>query len=394
MDADEFHERSLKINVPMIKAALKTRFRSEQIARLGNVHIIYPAFNKESFRRIIALELDRISNKVKSHQKVEIQFDQSIQELIYKEGVYPTQGTRPIFTTVHQLVSTKLGRVFTEMYMKGIDVTKIVFRTAGNVVYADYFNKVEKVNSLSMQQPLMLENLRKSKCDDLQSITAVHEAGHALISILLLRVVPEVLYSNSTEPGISGVTLAKFKWKYISRKEILSRIAFYLGGHVAESLVFGDENVTTGSESDIETATAFSKEMLNQCGMGRYPVDYQLLHQARNFVYDKNGRLCDEAEGWIVEANELAKNTIKEQLLLLLKIADYLSDHRQMSKEQIIHYIKKYASNFDSSTLIENGDLLFYRNRLKEQVAALDSGNLRLVSGSTIGIVMNKCAPK
>jgi hypothetical protein len=63
MDADEFHDQSLKINIPMIKHALQKRFRSEQISRLGNMHIIYPAFSKESFERIISMELDKIRGK-------------------------------------------------------------------------------------------------------------------------------------------------------------------------------------------------------------------------------------------------------------------------------------------------------------------------------------------
>ena len=64
MDADEFHEQSLKITVPHIKKALQKRFRNEQIARLGNLHIIYPAFSKASFQKIIALELAKIEKKL------------------------------------------------------------------------------------------------------------------------------------------------------------------------------------------------------------------------------------------------------------------------------------------------------------------------------------------
>jgi cell division protease FtsH len=43
ISADEFYLQSLKITVPDMKGALRDRFRDEQIARLGNTHIIYPA---------------------------------------------------------------------------------------------------------------------------------------------------------------------------------------------------------------------------------------------------------------------------------------------------------------------------------------------------------------
>ena len=141
MDADEFHEQSMKINVPIIKKALKRRFRNEQIARLGNIHIIYPAFNKKSFQGIIELELSKITEKVNRHQKIKLEFDQTIHDLIYREGVYPTQGTRPIFTTIHQIISTKLGRVITEMILKNLAATNILFKTKDNSITASYIEQ-------------------------------------------------------------------------------------------------------------------------------------------------------------------------------------------------------------------------------------------------------------
>src|SRR5690606_36656320 len=106
MEADEIHEQSLNMNVPTIKKALKRRFRNEQMARLGNIHVIYPAFNRRSFQRIIEMELSKISEKILIRQNIKLNFDQTVHDLIYREGVYPTQGTRPIFTTIHLVIGT------------------------------------------------------------------------------------------------------------------------------------------------------------------------------------------------------------------------------------------------------------------------------------------------
>ena len=62
IDADDFHEMSKHISINHIKRALKKRFRSEQIARLGNNHIIYPAFSRHSFEKLINLELQKAAS--------------------------------------------------------------------------------------------------------------------------------------------------------------------------------------------------------------------------------------------------------------------------------------------------------------------------------------------
>ncbi len=392
MDADEFHEQSLKIHVPAVKKALKERFRNEQIARLGNLHIIFPAFSRHSFQRIIGLELSRIAEKVARHQQIKLEFDPSLHELVYKEGVYPTQGTRPIFTTIHQLVSTKLGRVLAEMIMHKLNASQITFRVEGNSIMADYYREGVIIHSLAIPQALNLEKLRKNKQDDVQAITAVHESGHAIVSMLLLHTVPDLIFSNSTEGGTGGFVFTKFKWKYISRKEITRRLALYLGGLAAEKIVFGEENLTTGASEDIEKATLFVGEMLNQCGMGRLPVAYHVKDaNTRNFLHDESGDMGREVAGWMEKGMALAEKTLKAQELLLLKMADYLSDHRQMTRQQATEMLMRYAHGFDPESLIEDGSLLFYRRHLKQKVQAIgQSGQAADYAGSCTLALNNK----
>ncbi len=374
MDADEFHEQSLKINVPIIKRALQRRFRNEQIARLGNLHIIYPAFSKQSFQKIINLELGKIEEKVYRNQGVKLQIDSSLHDFIYKEAVYPTQGTRPIFTTIHQVIQSKLGKIITEMILKNLEVSCIAMKLKENHIHIDYYREQILVHSLSIQQKFILEDLRKSKQNDLQAIIAVHESGHAIIATILLRTVPEVIFSNTAEVETGGFVHTKFKWNYISKQEVINRLALYLGGYAAERLVFGEENVTTGAEDDIRKATAFITGMLKEAGMGDIPGAFDVKAvETKYFLHDEDNELGKKAVSLILKALELAEKTLGEQKLWLLKMADYLSDHSQMRKDAILHMAEKYAVNFDLDSLIEDGDFLFYRNHLKAQVSELEN---------------------
>lgn len=371
MDADEFHAQSLTITVPTIKNALQRRFRSEQIARLGNTHIIYPAFSKETFLKLIELELVKISEKFLERNGIALSFDNSIISLIFKEGVYPTQGTRPVYTTIGRVVSSKLGTAVTEMILKKLDPTGLRLSYRDETVCVEYFHGDEIMHKLDLRQELNLEKLRCNRKDDVQAITAVHESGHAIISAVLMNLFPEYILSTSAGSGSSGLVYAKLRWNFVSRKEILKRLALFMGGYAAEKIVFGEENVTTGAEDDIEKATNFAMEMLKQCGMGEFPVCYHADNvETRDYVYDEKNSLGRLAEQWMQSALELAVNTLSEQEALLLKMSDYLSDNRNMPKEEIKKYFELYGNNIGHLLDASGSRTQFiYRDMLKKRIA-------------------------
>lgn len=372
VSADEFHEESLTITVPDIKHALKKRFRTEQIGRLGNHHIIYPAMNRKTFQQIIASELEKVARKARESFGLELNFDDSLHQLIYREGVYPTHGTRPVFTTIYQMVQSRLGAVVSEILTRNLTRCSVRFNAHSKGVLAEFCEGEKVRHSRLFEQEFALGKLRESKRDDVQAITAVHESGHAILAAVLLRVVPEVVYSNTTVVGSSGFAYIRNKWKYVSRKEITLRLAMFLGGMVAEKLVFGAEHVTTGASSDIQRATAFVTEMLRYSGMGSQLGHFNAEEPATNdTLYDYNYQLNQEAREWISKAATLAEDTLRKQEKLLLEMSDLLSDQRQLNQSEIIDLLKLHAVDFDTETLITDGDLIYYRKHLKQKVQQL-----------------------
>ena len=393
MNADAFHELSLKINVTHIKAALRNRFRNEQISRLGNTHIIYPAFDNDTFEKIIDMELSKISERVYEEHKIKLQFDDSVKKLIYREGVYPAQGTRPVFSTIYSIVNTRLAKVVSEMIINRINSKTVVFSFGDNKILIDYIKNGRSVHVLETKQLLKLETLRTCKKDDVQSITAVHESGHAVISTVLLKTLPDLVLSNTAETDNAGFIFSRFKWNYISRKQILSRLAMYLAGYAAEKIVFGDENVTVGAEDDIENSTSFIMDMLKSSGMGQLPAAYHVKdYKTNRSLHDVKDVVNQEGEKWISSALALAEKTLCEQEVLLLKMADHLSDNRGLKKDEIKEMVRKYAKNFDVNDLIENGDNLFYRKHLKSKVKKIERDERIIVLESGVGISLNNCS--
>jgi cell division protease FtsH len=366
IDADEFNKLSQKITVPKIKRALQNRFRNEQIARLGNIHIIYPALDKISYQKIIENELTKYSQSLTNTFNMKVSFDSTIHETIYNEGVYPTQGVRPIFTSIHQVLKSKISFFYSEIFLKRLNVDGLHLSVSNKRLICDYQNEQKTVYSSQTEITTTLENVRQNKRDDLQAITAVHESGHTVLSIILLKTIPDVVYSITTDADSQGFVYSSFAWKYISRKELIPRVAMMLGGYVAEELVFGKENLTSGASSDIEKATEFLSSMYKTNGMGQTPIKYSIPIKEENDSYHQFGAVEEEIKNAIEEAKLLAEKTLKSEQKLLLSLSDFLSDNRMLRKNDIKRFVEKaISSNVD---FIEDGDYLFYREHLKKQI--------------------------
>lgn len=378
MSANEFHRQSCKITITQVKEALLTRFRSEQIARLGNNHIIYPSFDEKAFYDIIRLELNKIRKKVNDVYGLEMRFDSKIEQLIYDEGVYPTQGTRPLFTTVHQIINTRLGKILNEIYLNGflvdslqLTINEVQSKKDNAALQIDFIKEGQKVHELVDQQPLVLGKLRQEKKNDEQAIVAVHESGHAILSSILMKTIPESVFSVTADSSSDGFVFARPEWNYISKKEVINRLAVLLGGFVAERVIFGEENVTIGSGSDLQQATQLATQVIYCYGMGKTLASFGNQHLDRHatFLFDHNNdSINNEAKELIVSAEKLAEETLKKQKKLLAQMADFLSDHRMANKEKVKELISKYAVDFELNQIVENADLLFYRNHLKKLV--------------------------
>jgi len=370
MDADEFHKQSLKITVPKIKKALQKRFRDEQIARLGNIHIIYPALSRNAYLKIIKNELLKYSDNILQHTGLNITFNDSVLNIVYSEGVYPTQGVRPIFTSIHYLLKSKLSGFLSEILLKNLepDLMRISVQNRNLICTYLFESKVILKQQIEIKTPL--RDIRKSRHDDIQAITAVHESGHAILSAILLHTIPQVIYSVTSDADNLGFVYSKLAWDYISRKELIPRVAMMLGGYVAEELVFGKDYLTAGASDDIDKATTFLSDMYKQNGMGDLPIKITIPDIQDNNSYHNYGPLEEVIKHAIETALDLARKTLITEKKLLLVMSNYLSDNRMLKKVEIEKLINDNASI--QIDYITNGDLLYYRNQLKKAVVCPD----------------------
>ena len=110
---------------------------------------------------------------------------------------------------------------------------------------------------------------RKSKVisDKEKRLTAYHEAGHALVGMMLTHTDPVHKVSIIPRGRAGGYTLMlpKEDRYYATKTELLEQLNTLLGGRVAEAVVLGE--ISTGAQNDLERATDLTRKMITEYGM-------------------------------------------------------------------------------------------------------------------------------
>ena len=127
-----------------------------------------------------------------------------------------------------------------------------------------------------------------------------------------------------------GITLTLPEKDHLTmrKQQLLDRIAMILGGRVAEELIYGKDNVTTGASNDLEKVSALAKKMVTAYGMSdkmgnlAYGKEQEHVFMGRNF-----GNTRDFSEEIAAEIDKEVKKIVDEQYDLARQL---LSDNRDM----------------------------------------------------------------
>jgi len=180
-----------------------------------------------------------------------------------------------------------------------------------------------------------------------KEITSLHESGHALLSLLLPEVNP--LKKVSIIPrGLAGgytFTPPLEDRHYWTKKELTAEIALMLGGRASEELNL--DEVTTGAQNDLETATGMARRMVTQFGMseklGNITLGRRegLIFLGRDIMEEKNyseqtARLIDEEVKKIVDdAYVKARNLLQQNLDKLRTLSNALLEKEVLGGEEV-----------------------------------------------------------
>jgi hypothetical protein len=263
VDADIFAAYTAQITVVDVKNALLRRFRPEQVARFGNIHLIYRSLRRADFEALIAREVQRVCDRVEKMFNVTITVDPSVNALIYRNGVFPVQGVRPVFSSVIDILETNLtGFLFQAL----IDKHRRI-RLAHDVERQQLVATVGSgARSKRHVVPFIgrIDGIRQGNTPDVVADVAVHEAGHAVVYAALFGVAPLQLTAKVASTYASGFTFPH--QIHETRDSLVNRVKVLLAGGLAEDLVFGEGNASIGRGHDREMATLTVVDIVRRYG--------------------------------------------------------------------------------------------------------------------------------
>ncbi|MBD7988746.1 ATP-dependent zinc metalloprotease FtsH [Luteimonas sp. Sa2BVA3] len=185
--------------------------------------------------------------------------------------------------------------------------------------------------------------------EDEKTLTAYHEAGHAIVG----RLVPEhdPVYKVTIIPRgrALGVTMYLPEGdKYsMNRVALESQLCSLYGGRVAEELIFGEDKVTTGASNDIERATKIARNMATKWGLSDElgPIAYgeeedevflgRSVTQHKNVSDDTARRIDEVVRGILDRAYARTSTILKENIDKLHAMAKLLLEYETIDVPQI-----------------------------------------------------------
>ena len=182
-----------------------------------------------------------------------------------------------------------------------------------------------------------------------KTLTAYHEGGHAVVA----------LYEPTSDPIHKATIIPRGRalgmvmrlperdQLSITREKMFGNISVAMGGRIAEEMIFGYDNVTSGASSDIEMVTKMAKNMVTRYGMSDQlgPIAYQeneeevflgrSVSRTQN-VSEETAKKIDSEVKKIVEAGYArAKKILAEKVEELHKVSKALLTYETLSGEEI-----------------------------------------------------------
>ena len=182
-----------------------------------------------------------------------------------------------------------------------------------------------------------------------RTLTAYHEAGHAVVALRTPGLDPVhkvTIVPRGRALGLTASLPEEDRHSY-SRDYLVATLAMLYGGRAAEEMIFGAEKITTGAGNDIERSTALARRMVTSFGMsdvigpmaiGDAEQEVFLgreLVQRRGISENVAQRVDSEVKRLLDEAYAQAMRTLEDNRELLTVLAEALLERETLDREEI-----------------------------------------------------------
>lgn len=232
----------------------------------------------------------------------------------------------------------------------GADLANLVNEAALLAARNDH-QKVTMSHLDSARDKLIMGPERRSMkmSESEKRLTAYHEAGHTIVGLFVEQHDPVYKVTIIPRSQALGVTmyLPEEDRYSMSRTALESKLCTLYGGRIAEELIFGKDQVTTGASNDIERASEIARNMVTKWGLSEKigPMNYaedetelflgRATHQRREVSEEVHKLIDNEVRAIVERCYTKAEKILKDQLELLHRMSEALILHETLDKEQI-----------------------------------------------------------
>ena len=185
-----------------------------------------------------------------------------------------------------------------------------------------------------------------------KSLVAYHEAGHALVGALMPDYDPVQKISIIPRGRAGGLTWFtpsedRMESGLYSRSYLQNQMAVALGGRVAEEIIFGKEEVTTGASNDLQQVTRVARQMVTRFGMSDRLGPVALGRQGggvflgrdiasdRDFSDETAAAIDEEVHNLVEQAHERAQQVLGNNRQVLDQLAQMLTEKETVDSEEL-----------------------------------------------------------
>ena len=216
----------------------------------------------------------------------------------------------------------------------------------------DFENAKDKVMMGSERRSMVMTEEEKK-------LTAYHEAGHAIVGLNVPQHDPIHKATIIPRGRALGLVLSLPERDQLSvtKTKYKSKLTMAMGGKVAEEMIFGPENVTSGAASDIQQITKIARAMVTQFGMSEDLGNIDYANEQQSYLGPMSGghqsgpetqsKIDYEVRKLVDEAYERAKKILKKHKADLDRLAEGLLEYETLTGDEITQVIAGKALNRD-----------------------------------------------
>ena len=262
----------------------------------------------------------------------------------------------------------------------GADLANLVNEAALNA--ARYNQKTVRMFDFEFaKDKVLMGSERRSMIisDEEKRVTAVHEAGHALLTVLLPNADPihkVTIIPRGMALGLTQQLPVDDKHSY-SREYLNDQIAVLLGGRIAEEIT--NDSTTTGAGNDLERVTELARKMICEWGMSDTmgPLTFgkkeeqiflgREIAQHQDYRGETAIRIDQEVKRVVMENYKRSRSLLEENRAVLVKMAEALLVHEVLDGAQVRRLVAGRSLDDPEETPGASGKPLSSEEATKEQ---------------------------